>query len=38
MGKMRNAYKTVVRKVEGKAPSEDLGVEGTVLLEWVLEM
>jgi len=34
MGEMRNAYKILVRKPEGKTP-RDLGVDGKIL-EWTL--
>jgi hypothetical protein len=36
MGKMRNAYKILVGKHEGKNHSEDLGVDGGIILEWIL--
>jgi hypothetical protein len=34
MGEMRNAYKNLVRKPEGKNHSEDLDVDGRIILEW----
>jgi len=34
MGKMINAYTTMVAKLEGKDYSKDLGVDGTIILEW----
>jgi hypothetical protein len=37
MGKMRNAYKIVVEKPEGKIPLGDLGTDGRTMLEWILE-
>jgi hypothetical protein len=36
MGEIRNAYKIVVGKYEGKNYSEDLGVDGRITLEWIL--
>jgi hypothetical protein len=37
MGEMRNAYKILVGKPEGKRPpSEDVGVEGKMVLDWIL--
>jgi len=33
---MRNAYKISVGKPEGKNHSEDPGVDGKILLEWIL--
>jgi hypothetical protein len=35
MGEMRNAYKILVRKSEGKKQCEDLGVDGRIILEWI---
>jgi hypothetical protein len=34
---MRNAYKIMVGKLKGRCHSEDLGVDGTIILEWILE-
>jgi hypothetical protein len=36
MGVMRNAYKILVGKPEGKRHSEDLGIDGKIVLEWIL--
>jgi len=36
MEEMRNAYKIFVGKPEGKNYSEDLGVDGKIILEWIL--
>jgi hypothetical protein len=36
MGEIRNSYKTLVGKPEGKSHSEDLGVDGKMKLEWIL--
>jgi hypothetical protein len=36
MGEMRNAYNFLDGKFEGKRNSEDLGVEGKIILEWIL--
>jgi hypothetical protein len=33
MGEMRNTYKILVRKPGGKIHSEDLGVDGKIILE-----
>jgi hypothetical protein len=35
--KMRNSYKISVGEPEGKRFLEDLGVDGKILLEWILE-
>jgi len=35
--KMRNAFKIIVRKCEGKRPLKDLGVDGKIMLQWILE-
>jgi hypothetical protein len=35
MGEIRNAYK-IVRKPEGERPLKNLGVDGRILLEWIL--
>jgi hypothetical protein len=37
MEEMRNAYKIFVGKPEGKNYSEDLGVDGRIILDWILE-
>jgi hypothetical protein len=37
MGEMRNAYKILVRKSEGKRPLADLGVDGRIILKSILE-
>jgi hypothetical protein len=37
MGKMRIAYKNLIRKPEGRDYSVDRGVEGRIILEWTLE-
>jgi hypothetical protein len=34
---MRNAYNISVGKYEGKNHLEDLGVDGKLILEWILE-
>jgi hypothetical protein len=36
VGKMRNAYKTLVANLEGREHSEDLGVYGKIILKWIL--
>jgi hypothetical protein len=36
MGEMRNAYKILIGKPEGKNHSEELGVDGKIILEWFL--
>jgi hypothetical protein len=36
MGEMRNAYKMLVGKPEGKRSLEHLGVDGRIILEWIL--
>jgi hypothetical protein len=36
MGEMRNAYKIFVGKPEGKNHSEDLGINGRIILKYVL--
>jgi hypothetical protein len=35
MGEMRNAYKILFPNVKGKDHSEDLRVDGKVILEWI---
>jgi hypothetical protein len=36
MGKVRNAYNTLVGKPERKRPLGDLDVDGKMTLEWIL--
>jgi hypothetical protein len=36
MGEMRNTYKILFGKHEGKTHLEDLGVDGKVILKWIL--
>jgi hypothetical protein len=36
MGEARNTYNILVGKPEGKIHSEDLEVDGTTILEWML--
>jgi len=36
-GKERNADSILVENLKGKGYSEDLGVEGMIILEWILE-
>jgi hypothetical protein len=36
MAKMRNAYKTLIRKSEGNNHAEDLGIDGKIILEWII--
>jgi hypothetical protein len=36
MGGMRNAYKILVGKLERTNHFEDLGVDGRIILEWIL--
>jgi hypothetical protein len=36
MGQMRNAYKILVGKPEGKYHAEDLRVDRRIILEWIL--
>jgi hypothetical protein len=38
MGEMRNAYKMLVVKLEGKTRSEKLGVDGRIILEDLKEI
>jgi hypothetical protein len=35
-GEMRNVFKILVGKPEGKNHSEELGVDGWIILEWIL--
>jgi len=34
--KLRNAYKILIGKLKGKDHSEDLGIDGKIILEWIL--
>jgi hypothetical protein len=36
MGKLKNAYKILVVKPEGKRRLEDLDIDGKIILEWFL--
>jgi hypothetical protein len=37
IGEMRNVYKNYVRKnLKGRDHSEDLGIDGRIILEWIL--
>jgi hypothetical protein len=36
MGEMRNAFKVLIRKPKGRDHSEDLGIDGKIILEWIL--
>jgi hypothetical protein len=36
MGVMRNGYNILVGKSEGKRPLGDLGIDGKIILEWIL--
>jgi hypothetical protein len=36
MREMRNAYRNLVGKPEGKRPLRDLGVDGGIILKWIL--
>jgi hypothetical protein len=36
MGEMRNSYKILVGKSERRVHIEDVGVDGTLMLEWIL--
>jgi hypothetical protein len=36
MVELRNSYRTLVGKHEGRDHSEDLGVDGNLILEWIL--
>jgi hypothetical protein len=36
MGKMRNEYQMLVGKPEGRDHSEDLGVDGRIILKFIL--
>jgi hypothetical protein len=37
MGAMRNSFKFLVGNPEGKRPLEDLGVDGRIISEWILQ-
>jgi hypothetical protein len=36
MREMNNANKILVRKGEGRGHSEDLSIDGKIILEWIL--
>jgi len=36
MGMIGKAYKVLLRKPEGRDHSENLGVDGNIILEWIL--
>jgi hypothetical protein len=36
MGEMRNSYKISIGKPEGKRPLEKPGVDGRIILKWIL--
>jgi hypothetical protein len=36
MGEMRNAYRIVVENQKGRDHLEDLGIDGKIILEWIL--
>jgi hypothetical protein len=36
MGEMRNTNKILVGKSEGKIHLEDLGIDGRIILKWIL--
>jgi hypothetical protein len=37
IGDVRNVYKILVGKSEGRDHSEDLGIGGRIILKWILE-
>jgi hypothetical protein len=37
MGGMRNAYRIMIGKFEGREHSKNLGIYGKIILEWILE-
>jgi hypothetical protein len=36
MGEMRNTSKILLENLKGKHHSEDLGVDGKIILQWIL--
>jgi hypothetical protein len=38
VGKMRNSYKILVGNLKERDHSEDLSVDGRIILEWTLEI
>jgi hypothetical protein len=36
MGEVRNAYNILSEKLKGRDHTEDLGVDGKIILEWIL--
>jgi hypothetical protein len=38
MGEMRTACKTLVGKMKKRDNLEDIGVDGMIILEWILEI
>jgi hypothetical protein len=36
MGEMSNAYKILANKPEGKRPPRRQGIDGSIVLEWIL--
>jgi hypothetical protein len=36
MGEVRTVYKIVARKPEGKDHLEDLGIDGRIIVHWIL--
>jgi hypothetical protein len=36
MGEIRNAYKVLVENLKGRDHSEDVGIDGRIILEWIL--
>jgi hypothetical protein len=37
MGDRRGAYRVLVGKPEGRGPLGRIGVDGTIILKWILE-